>query len=203
MNRLPPRKLVWKMWVALILLTLNALPASSQEKRAKVAYLQRRAVPSPRLPLLAAQATGEPSPPTGSSVELIVMAAAPRAPRPWPQRRHRLRRRRRPGIGEPRHLTGLAVPGRSGFPRIRISYWTHGRVRQFKTLEDLKGKKDRRLRRRGRHQPRERLSVALEKSGAAAQESTYDGGAYRASRSRLLYSLRIRIRRRRRWCRRR
>ena len=42
MNRLTPRKFVWQICVALLLILLNALPAASQDKTRQGSHLQRR-----------------------------------------------------------------------------------------------------------------------------------------------------------------
>ena len=114
MNRLPPRKLVWKIWVALILITLNALPASSQEKRTKVTNLQRR--PDHHRAAAACRAR------LGNfQCQRARCRNHRHEPAPWRRGdgsgRHRLRCRRRPGIGG-RHPHRACSRGRSGFPRI-------------------------------------------------------------------------------------
>ena len=72
MNRLTPRKLVWQICVALLLILLNAFPAASQDKRAKV-RISNAGFTITALPLLAAKDWGVFSA-NGLDVELIVMS---------------------------------------------------------------------------------------------------------------------------------
>ena len=72
MNRLTSRRLVWQICVTLLLIFLNALPAASQDKRAKV-RISNAGFTITALPLLAAQDWGTFST-NGSDVELIVMS---------------------------------------------------------------------------------------------------------------------------------
>ena len=72
MNRLPPRKLVWKIWVALFLIILNAPTVGSQEKRTKV-RISNAGLTITALPLLAARDWGIFNA-NGLDVEIIVMA---------------------------------------------------------------------------------------------------------------------------------
>ena len=54
MNRLTSRRLVWQICVTLLLIFLNALPAASQDKRAKV-RISNAGFTITALPLLAAK----------------------------------------------------------------------------------------------------------------------------------------------------
>ena len=54
MNRLTPRKLVWQICIALMLILLNALSAASQDKRTKV-RISNAGLTITALPLLAAR----------------------------------------------------------------------------------------------------------------------------------------------------
>ena len=72
MHRLTPRKLVWQICVALLLILLNTLPAASQDKRAKV-RISNAGFTITALPLLAAKDWGTFSA-NGLDVELIVMS---------------------------------------------------------------------------------------------------------------------------------
>ena len=123
------------MWVALILLTLNALPASSQEKRTKV-RISNAGLTITALPLLAARDWGT-FKANGLDVEIIVMspplgaAAMAQGDIDYVA-----------GVGPASvaaTLTGL--PSRAiWFSSDRISYWIQS-APQYKTLQDLKGKK--------------------------------------------------------------
>jgi ABC-type nitrate/sulfonate/bicarbonate transport system substrate-binding protein len=135
MNRLPPRKLVRKIWVALILLTLNALPASSQEKRTKV-RISNAGLTITALPLLAARDWGT-FRTNGLDVEIIVMspslAAAALAQGDIDYVA---------GVGPASvaaTLSGLASRA-IWFSSDRISYWLQA-ASQYKSLQELKGKK--------------------------------------------------------------
>jgi hypothetical protein len=72
MNRLTSRRLVWQICVTLLLIFLNALPAASQDKRAKV-RISNAGFTITALPLLAAKDWGTFST-NGLDVELIVMS---------------------------------------------------------------------------------------------------------------------------------
>ena len=72
MNRLPPRKLVWQICVALLLIILNAPMAASQDKRAKV-RISNAGLTITALPLLA-RAIGAHSTPMVSTLKSIVMS---------------------------------------------------------------------------------------------------------------------------------
>src|SRR5438270_10413153 len=72
MNRLTPRKLVWQICLALLLILLNAFRATSQDKRAKV-RISNAGFTITALPLLAAKDWGTFSA-NGLDVELIVMS---------------------------------------------------------------------------------------------------------------------------------
>jgi ABC-type nitrate/sulfonate/bicarbonate transport system substrate-binding protein len=135
MTRLPPRKLVWKIWVALILITLNAPTAGSQEKRAKV-RISNAGLTITALPLLAARDWGT-FKTNGLDVEIIVMspplgaAAMAQGDIDYVA-----------GVGPASvaaTLTGL--PSRAiWFSSDRISYWIQS-APQYKTLQEIKGKK--------------------------------------------------------------
>src|SRR5688572_14434203 len=71
-NRLTPRKLVWQVCIALLLILLNALPAASQDKRAKV-RISNAGFTITALPLLAAKDWAVFNA-NGLDVELIVMS---------------------------------------------------------------------------------------------------------------------------------
>jgi len=135
MNRLPTRKLVWKIWVALILITLSAPTAGSQEKRTK-ARISNAGFTITALPLLAARDWGVFSA-NGLDVELIVMspsiAAAALAQGDIDYVA---------GVGPASvaaTLSGLASRA-IWFSSDRISYWLQA-APQYKSLQELKGKK--------------------------------------------------------------
>ncbi|MGZ9188198.1 MAG: hypothetical protein ACXW6R_26360, partial [Candidatus Binatia bacterium] len=72
MNRLSPRKLFWQIYLALLLIILNSLPAASQDKRAKV-RISNAGLTITALPLLAARDWGTFNT-HGLDVEIIVMS---------------------------------------------------------------------------------------------------------------------------------
>jgi len=135
MNRLSPRKLFWQIYVTLLLIILNSLPAASQDKRTKV-RISNAGLTITALPLLAARDWGTFSA-NGLDVEIIVMsppigaAAMAQGDIDYVA-----------GVGPASvaaTLTGL--PSRAiWFSSDRISYWIQA-APQFKTLQDLKGKK--------------------------------------------------------------
>ena len=135
MNRLTSRRLVWQICVTLLLIFLNALPAASQDKRAKV-RISNAGFTITALRLLAAKDWGTFST-NGLDVELIVMsppiAAAALA------------------HGDIDYVAGVGpasvaatVSGLQSraiwFSSDRISYWLQA-PSPYKTLQDLKGKK--------------------------------------------------------------
>ena len=167
MNRLTPRKLVWQICVALLLIILNALPAASQDKRAKV-RISNAGFTITALPLLAAKDWGTSQRQwLGRGVDRHEPAPRGRGPGPG---RHRLCRRRLPGIGR-RDTQGLQSRA-IWFSSDRISYWVHSS--QYKTLQDLKGKKIAISGGVGgtNHVA---LSIALEKLGANPKDYTMVG----------------------------
>ena len=130
-----PRQLIWKIWVALFLIILSASAAGSQEKRAKV-RISNAGLTITALPLLAARDWGIFTA-NGLDVEIIVMAP-PIAAAALSQ-------------GDVDYVAGVGpasvaatltgLPSRAiWFSSDRISYWIQA-VPQFKTLQDLKGKK--------------------------------------------------------------
>ena len=148
MNRLTPRKLVWQICVALLLILLNAPPAASQDKRAKV-RISNAGLTITALPLLAAQRLGNVFNANGLDVELIVMspslAAAAMAQ------------------GDIDYVAGVGpasvaatfsgLPSRAiWFSSDRISYWLQARA-AVQNAAGSQRQKDRPLRRRGRYQP--------------------------------------------------
>jgi ABC-type nitrate/sulfonate/bicarbonate transport system substrate-binding protein len=135
MNRLSPRKLFWKSSVALILIILTAPMASSQEKRTKV-RISNAGLTITALPLLAARDWGTFNA-NGLDVEIIVMsppigaAAMAQGDIDYVA-----------GVGPASvaaTLTGLSSRA-IWFSSDRISYWIQA-APQYKTLQDLKGKK--------------------------------------------------------------
>jgi len=180
MNRLPPRQLVWKIWVALFLVILSASTAGSQEKRAKV-RISNAGLTITALPLLAARDWGIFSA-NGLDVEIIVMAP-PIAAAALSQ-------------GDVDYVAGVGpasvaatltgLPSRAiWFSSDRISYWIQA-VPQFKTLQDLKGKKIALSGGVGgtNHVA---LSIALEKSGFNPKD--YTMVAIPGQQIQILYSL--------------
>jgi NitT/TauT family transport system substrate-binding protein len=168
MNQLPPRKLVWKIWVALILITFNASTAGSQEKRTKV-RISNAGFTITALPLLAAKDWGMFAA-NGLDVELIVMspsiAAAALAQGDIDYVA---------GVGPASvaaTLSGLASRA-IWFSSDRISYWLQAAA-QYKTLQELKGKKIAISGGAGgtNHVA---LLIALEKSGANPKDYTMVG----------------------------
>jgi ABC-type nitrate/sulfonate/bicarbonate transport system substrate-binding protein len=159
MNRLTPRKLVWQICVALLLILLNALPAASQDKRAKV-RISNAGFTITALPLLAAKDWGVFSA-NGLDVELIVMSPSLAAAAIAQGDIDYVA-----GVGPASvaaTLTGL--PSRAiWFSSDRISYWLQS-APPYKTIQDLKGKKIAISGGVGgtNHVA---LSIALEKSGA-------------------------------------
>jgi ABC-type nitrate/sulfonate/bicarbonate transport system substrate-binding protein len=159
MNRSTPRRLVWQICVALLLILLNALPAASQDKRAKV-RISNAGFTITALPLLAAKDWGVFGA-SGLDVELIVMsptlAAAAIAQGDIDYVA---------GVGPASVAATLSgLPSRAiWFSSDRISYWLQS-ASQYKTLQDLKGKKIALSGGVGgtNHVA---LSIALEKSGA-------------------------------------
>ena len=180
MNRLPPRQLVWKIWVALFLVILSASTAGSQEKRAKV-RISNAGLTITALPLLAARDWGIFTA-NGLDVEIIVMAP-PIAAAALSQ-------------GDVDYVAGVGpasvaatltgLPSRAiWFSSDRISYWIQA-VPQFKTLQDLKGKKIALSGGVGgtNHVA---LSIALEKSGFNPKD--YTMVAIPGQQIQILYSL--------------
>ena len=180
MNRLPPRQLVWKIWVALFLVILSASTAGSQEKRTKV-RISNAGLTITALPLLAARDWGIFSA-NGLDVEIIVMAP-PIAAAALSQ-------------GDVDYVAGVGpasvaatltgLPSRAiWFSSDRISYWIQA-VPQFKTLQDLKGKKIALSGGVGgtNHVA---LSIALEKSGFNPKD--YTMVAIPGQQIQILYSL--------------
>jgi len=168
MNRLTPRKFVWQICVALLLILLNALPAASQNKRSKI-RISNAGFTITALPLLAAKDWGVFSA-NGLDVELIVMsptlaaAAVAQGDIDYVA-----------GVGPASvaaTLTGL--PSRAiWFSSDRISYWLQS-APPYKTLQELKGKKVALSGGVGgtNHVA---LMIALEKSGANPKEYTMVG----------------------------
>ena len=168
------------MLFTLILLTLNALPASSQEKRTKV-RISNAGLTITALPLLAARDWGT-FKTNGLDVEIIVMspplgaAAMAQGDIDYVA-----------GVGPASvaaTLTGL--PSRAiWFSSDRISYWIQA-APQFKTLQDLKGKKIALSGGVGgtNHVA---LSIALEKSGFNPKD--YTMVAIPGQQIQILYSL--------------
>ena len=180
MNRLPPRKLVRKIWVALILILLNAATASSQEKRTRV-RISNAGLTITALPLLAARDWGT-FKVHGLDVEIIVMspplgaAAMAQGDIDYVA-----------GVGPASvaaTLTGLRSRA-IWFSSDRISYWVQA-APQFKTLQDLKGKKIALSGGVGgtNHVA---LSIALEKSGFNPKD--YTMVAIPGQQIQILYSL--------------
>ena len=180
MNRLPPGKLVWEIWIALILIILNAPTGSSQEKRTKV-RISNAGLTITALPLLAARDWGT-FKANGLDVEIIVMspplgaAAMAQGDIDYVA-----------GVGPASvaaTLTGL--PSRAiWFSSDRISYWIQA-APQYKTLQDLKGKKIALSGGVGgtNHVA---LSIALEKSGFNPKD--YTMVAIPGQQIQILYSL--------------
>ncbi|MSP37812.1 MAG: ABC transporter substrate-binding protein [Deltaproteobacteria bacterium] len=135
MSRLSPRKLVWHICAALLLTILNALPATSQDKRTKV-RISNAGLTITALPLLAARDWGV-FKENGLDVEIVVMspplgaAAMNQGDIDYVA-----------GVGPASvaaTLTGL--PSRAiWFSSDRISYWLQS-APQYKSLQELKGKK--------------------------------------------------------------
>ena len=135
MNRLSPQKLVWQILLALFVITITALPATSQDKRTKV-RISNAGLTITALPLLAARDWGT-FRENGLDVEIVVMspplgaAAMNQGDIDYVA-----------GVGPASvaaTLTGL--PSRAiWFSSDRISYWLQAPA-QYKTLHDLKGKK--------------------------------------------------------------
>ena len=189
MNRLTPRKLVWQICVALLLILLNTLPAASQDKRAKV-RISNAGFTITALPLLAAKDWGIFNA-NGLDVELIVMSPSIAAAADGP-RRYRLCRRCRSGVGR-RDIERFAIARDLVFLG-RISYWLQSAVRRTRRSAGSQRQKDRHLGRRGgtNHVA---LLIALEKSGVQL-ERLHDGRHPRTAAAGLLLA-RIRLRRRR------
>ena len=130
-----PRLLVWEVLLALFLITLNGPQANSQDKRTKV-RISNAGFTITALPLLAAKDWGAFAA-NGLDVELIVMspsiAAAALAQGDVDYVA---------GVGPASVAATLSgLPSRAiWFSSDRISYWLMARP-QFKSLEDLKGKK--------------------------------------------------------------
>jgi len=135
MYQLSPRKVVSQIFLALLLIILNAPQATSQDKRAKV-RISNAGFTITALPLLAAKDWGVFAA-NGLDVELIVMspslAAAALAQGDIDYVA---------GVGPASVAATLSgLPSRAiWFSSDRISYWLMARP-QFKSLEDLKGKK--------------------------------------------------------------
>jgi len=135
MNRLSPQKLVWQILLALLVIIIIALPATSQDKRTKV-RISNAGLTITALPLLAARDWGT-FRENGLDVEIVVMspplgaAAMNQGDIDYVA-----------GVGPASvaaTLTGL--PSRAiWFSSDRISYWLQAPA-QYKTLHDLKGKK--------------------------------------------------------------
>jgi ABC-type nitrate/sulfonate/bicarbonate transport system substrate-binding protein len=175
-----PRQLIWKIWVALFLIILSASAAGSQEKRAKV-RISNAGLTITALPLLAARDWGIFTA-NGLDVEIIVMAP-PIAAAALSQ-------------GDVDYVAGVGpasvaatltgLPSRAiWFSSDRISYWIQA-VPQFKTLQDLKGKKIALSGGVGgtNHVA---LSIALEKSGFNPKD--YTMVAIPGQQIQILYSL--------------
>lgn len=135
MNRLSPRLLVWGICIALMLIMLNTLPATSQDKRTK-ARISNAGLTITALPLLAARDWGVFSA-NGLDVEIIVMAPSLAAAALAQGDIDYVA-----GVGPASVAATLSgLPSRAiWFSSDRISYWLMARP-QFKTVEDLKGKK--------------------------------------------------------------
>jgi len=132
---LSPRKLVWQICVGVFLIILTVFPATSQDKRTKV-RISNAGLTITALPLLAARDWGT-FKENGLDVEIVVMspplgaAAMNQGDIDYVA-----------GVGPASvaaTLTGL--PSRAiWFSSDRISYWLQAPA-QYKTLNDLKGKK--------------------------------------------------------------
>jgi len=175
-----PRRSVWQVLFALILIILNAPTASSQEKRTKV-RISNAGLTITALPLLAARDWGT-FKANGLDVEIIVMspplgaAAMAQGDIDYVA-----------GVGPASvgaTLTGL--PSRAiWFSSDRISYWIQA-APQYKTLQDLRGKKIALSGGVGgtNHVA---LSIALEKSGFNPKD--YTMVAIPGQQIQILYSL--------------
>lgn len=175
-RRLPVAQLV----VALVLISTSSFSAAAQERRSKI-RISNAGLTITALPLLAARDWGIFNA-SGMDVEIIIMAAslAPSAL----------------STGDIDYIAGVGpasvsatlsgLPSRAiWFSSDRISYWLMARP-QFKTLEDLKGKKIAVSGGVGgtNHVA---LVVALEKSGVNAKD--YVMVAIPGQQNQLLYSL--------------